>query len=98
MPHVESNWHSYNIPTVWLVNEKYMQMTQKKTKPLSLAYFADYFVSVCFLAGVKLPVSMKLYPIPRVEGERCEQGRTNQQQQCNPPHAAYRSFCWNSIE
>jgi hypothetical protein len=34
--------------------------------------FADYFVSFCFLAGVKLPVSMKLYPLPRAEGERCE--------------------------
>ncbi len=70
MLHVEYNCHSYNIPNVRLVNEKYMQNDPKMTKPLYHAIFADYFVSFCFLAGVKLPVSMKLYPLPCVKGER----------------------------
>jgi hypothetical protein len=94
MPHVESNCYSYNIPTVLQVNEN-----DSKMKNLSnMHMFADYFVSFCFLAGVKLPVSMKLYPLPCVEGERCEQGGTDQQQQCNPPHAAYCSFHRIKIE
>ncbi len=73
-------------------------MIQKLQNLCNMNIFADYFVSFSFIAGVKLPVSMKLYPLPRVEGERWEEGGEDHQQQCNPPHAAYHSFWCNSIE